>query len=163
MSDNSLRLKLLGELGQTERSAARHCGIEADRLKGSPPGAAMQAVSDQAKGLEKEIDRLCEARDVKAHTIGAAIGNLFSIGRDQVADLMLRSEQSYRGTLLGMRHGRDLVELLRLASTHEGDAELAAWCKQWLVAREPLIAACSTALSWFAEHQDEATSNSKLT
>ena len=150
MSDKSLRLKLLGELGQTERSAAKHCAVEAERLAGEPPGDAMRVVSEQAKSVEPQIDALCKARDVQAHTIGAAIGDLFSAGRDHVADLMLRSEQSYRGTLLGMRHGRDLVELLRLAAAHEGDDELSAWCKQWLIARDPLIAACNAALAWFA-------------
>ena len=41
--------------------------------------------------------------------------------RHFVVDRFVDVEQSYRGTLLGMRHGLDLVRLLREVADDEGD------------------------------------------
>ena len=162
MTELSLSKKLLGEAAQTERSAARHCRIEAERLPDTGPGRAMHAVCTHAEREEPKVHRLAEERGVAASKIGAAIGNAFSVGRDQVTDLLLTCEQSYRGTLLGMRHGRDLVDLMRLAAATEHDAALEAWATAWLAAREPLLAAAAAELRWFAENQAEAMKNAKL-
>ncbi len=157
----TLSKHLLGEVGQTEHSAVRHCKIEAERLGACPPGDAMRAVSEHAARMEPEVHRLASARDAEGSKVGAVVGNLFSIGRDAVADLLLTSERSYRGTLLGMRHGRDVVDLVRRAAHEENDRELAAWATTWLAERDPLIAAAASALEWFAEHPDQALKNAK--
>ncbi len=157
----SLVDKLFAEVLQTERSAARHPKVEAGRLGRCPPADALLAIAGHAAGAESDLAALAERRGKAGSKMGLTVGSLFSIGRDRVADLLLTMQASYRGTLLGMRHGYDVVSLFRLAALAEGDAELAAWCDRWLVERAPLIQAVADALSWFAEHPDRALRSAK--
>ncbi len=158
----SIVKSLFAEVFQSERSAIKHPTVEAERLGACPPADALRAVAAHASREEPVLKRLAEARGTEQSKIGAAFGELFSIGRDGLADFALSTEQSYRGTLLGMRHGYDAIHLFGLGAKAEGDLELAAWCDAWMAERGPLITAVADALAWFAAHPDRARANAKL-
>jgi hypothetical protein len=89
------------------------------------------------------------------------VGSLFSIGRDTLADFFLTTEQSYRGTLLGMRHGFDVVTLFRLAALDEGDSQVVAWTDSWLAERQSPVAVVADQMRWFVAHPQRALQNAK--
>jgi hypothetical protein len=161
MAKSSLMLALFGEVGQTERSAIRHPRVEARRLGECPPATALVAVSRHAEREEPALRAMAEARGVARTAIGTAVGDLFSIGRNGMADFFLTTEQSYRGTLLGIRHGYDVITVFRKAALTEGDSQVAAWAEAWLGEREPLIRAVTDAMGWFVEHPARALANAK--
>lgn len=152
---------LFAELFQTERSAVRHSAIEADRLGDSPPAVALRAVASHASRAEIGLKEHAARRGVEARRVGTAVGALFSTVRDTLADFTLNSEESYRGTLLGIRHGCDVVALVGSAAEIEGDVKLTEWCAEWLAERRSLVDDCARALSWFASHPERALRNAK--
>ena len=157
----SLALDLLGELFQTERSAVRHCAKEAERLGEIPAAQALRAVAAHAARAEHELEALAKARGREESALGKTVGTWFSVMRDGFADLALTSEQSYRATLLGMRHGGDVVDLFGASAEAEADPELAKWASDWLRERKPLIEACAAELRWFAQHPERALGPAK--
>ena len=154
MQENPIVTRAWGELFQTERSAERHSNVEADRLGDGPPAAALRAVSAHATRALGSLEVLARARNHEAAASGRAVGDFFSGMRRKLADLTLTQEVSYRGTLLGMRHGIDLVTLVHHASS--SDTELHAWTASWLEHRQPLVDAVARELQWFAAHPDAA-------
>lgn len=147
---------LFRELFQTEQSAVSHPTVEAERLGDVAPAHAMRAVSAHAEAMLPEIRELAKARGMVAVEGGKTVGSAFSVLRDSVGDLLLSHEKSYRGTLLGMRHGIDLVELIQYLAAEQGDPGLAAWCGLWLERRRALVEAAARELSWFAANLDKA-------
>src|SRR5688500_7791064 len=144
---------LVTELFQTERSAYRHPIREAKRLGDVPPAIALRAVAAHANEVLDELPELARARGVAVAGVGVVVGETFSNVRHFFADRFLDRERSYRGTLLGMRHGIDLVRLLRAAAEDEADAELVSWCERWSSVRERLVAGVERELEWFGHHQ----------
>jgi hypothetical protein len=150
-------LKTLGhELFQTETSAAWHCRREAKRLAASPPAWALSAVADHAEGVLRELPALAERHGMPISVGGHLVGRAFSALRQTFADRVIDQERSYRGTLLGIRHGIDVVRLLEHVAVVLNDAELANWCEGWLDARVELTARVEDGLAWFARHPVEA-------
>lgn len=143
---------LLTELFQTERSAYRHPIREAERLGDVPPTIALRAVAAHANEALDELPKLAKARGVRLTTVGEIAGEMFSAIRQAVVDRFADRERSYRGTLLGMRHGIDLVRLLRAAADEEQDHEIVAWCDRWLPVRERLVHGVEAELTWFGHH-----------
>jgi hypothetical protein len=93
---------------------------------------------------------------------GIATGELFSQLRDKLADLLIDSERSYRGTLLGCRHGLDVVRLLRQLAIVIGNEDLDNFCAGWLNTRIVLVEQLEEELAWFAKHPKEAVANARL-
>ena len=147
---------LFHELFQTEQSAALHPEREARRLGTVPPADALRQVAEHARRVLVELPELASRRQLPVSRIGQMVGRMFSHARTWFADRLIQPERSYRGTLLGMRHGVDLVTLIRDSALVEGDAELAEWCARWLLEREPLVEAVAAQLQWFAETPDAA-------
>ncbi|WP_437734217.1 hypothetical protein [Sorangium sp. So ce1335] len=152
---------LVRELFQTEHSARTHPLVEAERLGDVPPAHAMRAVSAHAEAVLAELPALLGDRGLPVSAGGSAVGEVFSALRDRIADHLLSAEKSYRGTLLGMRHGIDLVELIQYVAAAEGETILAAWCARWLAARRPLVEAAAGELAWFAARPARATRAAK--
>ena len=148
MKQQGLVRALFPEVRQTERSAMRHSRLEALRLGQTPPAAALIAVAEHARREESVLEALAREREPRRTQIGAVVGGMFSVSRDRVADFLLTAEQSYRGTLLGMRHGYDVVIQFRAAARAEGDAEVEAWCDWWVAEREPLIHETAAQMQW---------------
>jgi hypothetical protein len=154
---HSLLESLFAELFQSERSAELHPAREASRLGDeTAPARALRAVSQHARSVRGELRELARERDLSVTQAGRRIGDLFSWVRRFVSDGVMEEERSYRATLLGMRHGIDLVELVRGTAESADDAELAAWCTEWLNVREPLVEEVRAQLAWFAWHPEQA-------
>ena len=153
MKSPRLLPSLMTELFQTERSAYRHPIREAKRLGDVPPAIALRAVAAHANEVLDELPELARARGLAVAGVGAIVGETFSDVRHFFADRLVDRERSYRGTLLGMRHGIDLVSLLRAAAEDEADVELVAWCNRWLSVRRKLVIEVERELSWFGHHQ----------
>ncbi|MDB4991093.1 MAG: hypothetical protein JWN04_6271 [Myxococcaceae bacterium] len=147
---------LTRELFQTEASAVRHGTREADRLGNSPPAWALRAVAQHAERVVAELPALAERNGMIVSTGGLLTGELFSQLRDKLADMLIDSERSYRGTLLGMHHGVDVVRLLGHFADSVGNSDLSRFCSDWLDTRIALVANVEAALRWFADHADEA-------
>lgn len=156
MSERKLLDTLVRELSQAERSAQRHGALEADRLGAVPPASAMRAVARDADAVLRELPGMCRKMGLPASPAGISMGTLFSVLRTTVADRLIDRERSYRGTLLSMRHGVDLVHLLRSAARADKHKDLAAWCDAWLIRREPLVGDVALHLAWFGRHPGQA-------
>jgi hypothetical protein len=159
---HELLVSLMRELFQTEESAVSHPRVEAERLgESTPPARAMLAVAAHAEEVLAELPRLARDHDLPVSAGGMAVGKAFSSTRDAFVDMLLTAEKSYRGTILGMRHGVDLVELMRYLAQEESDLEIEAWCSEWLARRRPLVEATARELSWFAANPDRAMEPAK--
>lgn len=152
---------LTHELFQTEQSACDHPVVEARRLGDVPPAWVLRAVAEHATEALAELKPLVARPDRPNGGIGRTLGHAFSAIRDHLADVLLSSEKSYRATLLGMRHGVDLTELVRSLAATTGDDDLVAWCDAWLARRRPLVEAAAGELAWFAAHPLAATAAAK--
>jgi hypothetical protein len=103
-----------------------------------------------------ELAPLCRQLGLPSAAKGLSVSRVLSFMRSAVGDRLLDKERSYRGTLLAMRHGVDLVRLLRSAARADRYRELAAWCDAWLARREPQVADVAQQLSWFGRHSGQA-------
>ncbi|WAS96489.1 hypothetical protein [Nannocystis punicea] len=147
---------LARELFQTEQSAVRHPRLEAERLGDVPPARRLRAIAEHAESALAELPGLAERHRLPVSPTGRVVGTAFSVARDQLADLFLSLERSYRGTLLGLRHGVDLMILFEQVARHDGAVALADWSATWLDRRQALLSEAEQALSWFAEHPARA-------
>ena len=147
---------LTRELFQTEVSAARHCRREAKRLGDSPPARVLRETAGHVDQVLATLPALAERHDLPVSKGGMALGGLFSAAREHMADHLIEAERSYRGTLLGMRHGVDVVQMVRHVATKLHYDELVAFCTAWLSIRVPLVTRTEEELSWFAEHAARA-------
>lgn len=154
---HALMKSLFRELFQSERSAMKHPRREAERLGGGPPAQALAAVSEHARRVFADLTATARASDLPVSRAGMAIGSLLSIARHVVLDRAVDTERSYRATLLGMRHGVDIVKLIRKVADASGQVEVAGFCTRWLEEREPLVERVEAAMSWFAEHPQRAS------
>lgn len=147
---------LTREVFQTETSASRHSRREADRYGDAPPALALRAVATHADRVLAALPALAESNELVYSKGGVAVGELFSQGRDKLADFLIDSERSYRGTLLGMRHGIDVFRLLNETASAIHNYELRDFTKSWLEERLPLVQRVDEELKWFAENADQA-------
>ena len=154
---------LVRELFQTEQSAKDHPIVEAERLGDVPPALVLRAVAAHAEQALAELPPIVTRHDLPVSEGGKTVGAAFSAIRDHFADLLLNAEKSYRGTLLGMRHGIDLVELIQYVAQEDKDEALVAWCRKWLEQRRPLVEAAARELAWFATHPSHARQPAKAT
>lgn len=157
--------KLLGrlfiEVFQTEESALRHPRVEAERLGETGPGRALLAVAGHAERSLAELRDLAKLEQLETTSAGKRIGDLFSLLRDALADRVLDREKSYRGTLLGMHHGLDVVTLLESTARADGRVAMTAWCDRWLAERRPLVERVTAELAWFAANPERAIEGAK--
>jgi hypothetical protein len=144
--------KLCRELAQSERSAEVHTLREARRLGDVPPARALLALSDHARAARPRLALLMRRRDQRVGLgLGRAVGEMFSALRHAIFDRLIDAERSFRGTLLGLRHGIDAMRLLRAVAAREGDLALAGYCEDVLAERLVLVAHAERALGWFAD------------
>ncbi len=135
-----------------------HCAREARRLGDAPPAHTLEQVATHARDSIQALNRLADERKMPAtrsrRRLGHAIGRAFSAVRLHLLDRLIGAEGSYRATLLGMRHGVDLVRLVHPVAVAAECYELAGWCTEWLEHREPLLQRAVGQLSWFADHPE---------
>jgi hypothetical protein len=148
--------RLTQEYLQTETSAAWHCRREAKRLGDVALMAALMEIAQHADQILTELPLLARSEGLAHSPAGNLVGALFSQVRDKLADKLLDRERSYRGTILGVRHGIDVVRLLRSTAAAQGRERLVGFCDNWLRARIPLLQRAEDGLLWFAEHPERA-------
>jgi hypothetical protein len=153
---HELLRKLFTELSQAERSASRHGRREAERFGSAPPARALRAVVEHADREQREIADLVRRTGLRGSRVGALVGESFSVVRELIADRLVDAERSYRTTLLGMRHGVDLVDLIRRVADASGQVEIGGFCTRWLEERRALVEPVAHALAWFASHPQRA-------
>jgi hypothetical protein len=157
---DALLADLVGELFQTERSATLHCAREAKRYADAPPALALREVAGHARYALAELEAMTKAGELRARPWSKVLGQTVGAGLSQlratILDRIVDRERSYRATLLGMRHGVDLVRLVEYVALAAGRHVLAAWCSAWLEKREPLVERAADELIWFAENPSVA-------
>jgi hypothetical protein len=147
-----LRAKLCRELAQSEHSADVHTRREARRLGDVPPAHALLALGEHASAEEARFDVIaCNMQHETGLQLARAIGQAFSTLRHLMFDRMIDTERSFRGTLLGFRHGIDISRLLREVATRLGDTELVEFIDAWQPRRLELLHAAEATLGWFAD------------
>lgn len=152
---HKLRTRLCRELAQSEQSARIHPVREARRLGKVPPATALRAIADHAEHLRPRFEVLMRDQPVGLQ-LGRSVGRLFSALRHGFFDRVIDTERSYRGTLLGLRHGVDTARLLREVAQRAGDHYLVAFCDELLARRLPLLARAEACLTWFADQPGRA-------
>ena len=141
--------KLLRELQRSETQAIEHAPREARRIGEATPVHALRDVALHAQQLRP---RLIAAIEGHALVPGEGrLGATFSTLRQLVADRVYDAERAYRGALLDLRHGIDVVRVLREVARLEELFALIRWCDDWLAARRALVARVEAQLGWFAE------------
>lgn len=147
---------LFRELIQSERSLQRHAERDARHLGEVQPAAPLRAVAADAGTSLIELSDLAKRLDLPDRPAGFLIGTALSLVRDLI-DPLLETERSYRATLLGVRHGIDLVVLLRsMAMRSDKYGELVNWCEGWLHRREVLCNDIARDMAWFGHHPVDA-------
>ena len=155
-SAKALVQTLIQELFQTETSAVKHCRREGSRYGDTPPAQALRAVANHAEEALRLLPNLANHESLPVSRLGILTGSLFSQLRDKLFDRLVQSERSYRGTLLGIRHGVDLVVSLRHAAEAVGNEHIFDFCESWLVQRNVLMERVEEELVWFSRHPDAA-------
>ncbi len=143
--------KLIRETLRAEILAVEHPAREAKRLGETPPVRALRAVADHAAQMQARFALLLEGHDLASHRrgLGATLSNL----RHLVVDRVMDPERSYRTALLDLRHGLELVKLLRELTRRETLFGLIRWSDDWLAARRTQVARVEAQLPWFAEQE----------
>lgn len=147
---------LFAELFQAEQSASLHCRREGDRLGDCPLGSVMRALGAHATADLPRLQTLARERGLELTEAGGMMGRMFSGVRELVADHVLSAERSYRMTVLGVRHGVDLMRLVRALAEQLGDRGLQQFCDSWLATRVLLVEDAGHRVRWFAEHPSRA-------
>jgi hypothetical protein len=139
--------KLLREVTRCESQAREHAPREARRIGETPPVAALREVALHAVMMGPRLTSVLEGHDVPVGAPPTALSAL----RQLVADRMYDAERAYRAALLDLRHGVDVVRVLREVVRLEELFGLIRWCDDWLPARRTLVARVEAQLAWFGE------------
>ncbi len=139
--------KLLRELVRSENQAREHAPCEARRIGEAPPVAALREIALHAVMMGPRLTSVLEAHDVGATAPAATFSRL----RTLVPDRLYDAERAYLAALLDLRHGLDVVRVLREVARLEELFGLIRWCDDWLAARRTLVARVEAQLAWFGE------------
>jgi hypothetical protein len=151
-ANDSDRARLLGklvrELVRSEARILEHAPREARRIGEVPPVVALRDVAAHAAASRPRLVHALSAHGLPAGTnaIATTLGTL----RDLVVDRVHDAERAFRAALLDLRHGVDVVRVLREVARLEGQFALIRWCDDWLPARRTLVARVAAQLAWFA-------------
>src|SRR5262249_37236497 len=137
--------KLLRELVRAELHAVEHAEEAAGRFAGAPPAHALSEVSEHVHAMRPRLTFALDGHRLVAGRGG--LGTTLERLRYLVDD---RPERSYPAALLDLRHGVDIVRVLREVARVESLFALIRWCDDWLGVRRPLIARVEAQLGWFA-------------
>lgn len=148
--------KLLRETARAELQAIEHAARESKRLGPVPPVMALAATADHATEMQARLVMMLEAHAIDLQFQRSGIGSTLSSLRHLVVDRMIHAERAYRTILLDLRHGIELVKLLRESTRQRLVFGLIRWCDDWLGARRTLVARVEAQLAWFAQQEQLA-------
>jgi hypothetical protein len=141
--------KLLRELVRAEEQAIEHASREAKRIGETPPVTALREVAVHVQSMRPRFAHVLEG-----HALVTGRGGItatLSTLRHLVTDRIHDAERAYRAALLDLRHGLDVVRVLREVGRLEELFALIRWCDDWLPARRTLVARVEAQLQWFAD------------
>jgi len=143
--------KLIREIVRAETQAVDHPVREAKRIGDAPPVLALQEVSTHAAAMRTRFLEVLHRNEIPFHkgTLGATLATLRHLVIDRVVD----AEKSFRTALLDLRHGIDVVKLLREVARRVELFGVIRWCDDWLGARRTLVARVEAQLGWFSEQE----------
>jgi hypothetical protein len=161
--------RIVREVARAELLAIEHAARETRRLGAdAPPTMALCAIAEHAAAMQPRFTAIVAGYDVPCVRggLGAALASL----RDIVVDRIIQGERAYRIAMLDLRHGLDLVKLLREATRNDQLLGVIRWCDDWLGARRTLADAPAHADAAarndgapapLAAHGDEPTSHDR--
>lgn len=138
--------KLLRELVRSEQQAIDQAPREARRLGDVPPVQALREVAEHALALRPRFHQM-----IDGHHLASAKQGVAAALRQLVSERTQDPERAYRSVLLELRHGLDVVRVLRDVARLEELFALIRWCDDYLGARRTLVARVEAQLAWFAE------------
>ena len=97
--------------------------------------------------MRPRFEHVVQAHDL---TVRTGLGATLSTLRHLVVDRVIDDERSFRTALLDLRHGVDVIKLLREVARRELLFGVIRWCDDWLRARRPLVACVEAQLAWYA-------------
>jgi hypothetical protein len=148
--DRRLLDKLIREIGRSELQAVEHASREHKRVGDVPPVAALKEVALHASNMRGRFVTLLNGHDVHSRRgLGATLATL----RDLIFDRTIDPERAFRTALLDLRHGIEVVKLLREVTRRHELFGVIRWCDDWLGARRSLVASVEAQLSWFADQE----------
>jgi hypothetical protein len=147
--------KLLRELLRSETQAIEHPAREGRRLGETPPVDALRDVAVHALAMRPRLSQALDGHNLSAGRGG--ISATLSTLRHLVTDRIHDAERAYRASLLDLRHGVDVVRVLREVARLEELFGLIRWCDDWLPARRTLVARVEAHLGWFADQPNTPT------
>lgn len=148
--DRRLLDKLIREIGRSELQAIEHASREHKRTGDVPPIAALRDVAIHATSMRSRFVTLLAGHDVHSRRgLGATLATL----RDLIFDRSIDPERAFQTALLDLRHGIEVVKLLREVTRRAELFGVIRWCDDWLGARRTLVARVEAQLSWFADQE----------
>ena len=153
--DDNRRLleKLIRETVRAEAQAMEAPEREGRRLGATPPIAALVDIADHAEQMQRRFETMLAGHELLLHLTRGALGSTLTSLRHLVVDRVVNGERAYRTTLLDLRHGVEVVKLLREITRRQMLFGLVRWCDDWLGARRTLVARAEAQLSWFADQE----------
>jgi hypothetical protein len=160
--DETRRLleKLIRETVRAEAQAIEHPVREVRRLGTTPPIEALEAVGVHAQAMQARFATLLEGHELAMQLQRTGLGATLASLRHLVVDRVIDAERAYRTALLDLRHGLEVVKLLREITRREMLFGLIRWCDDWLGARRTLVARVEAQLAWFGDQDLEETASS---
>jgi len=152
--------KLIREILRAELQALDHPAREAKRTGATPPVLALQEVATHAAAMRTRLLEVLHSNELPVHkgTHGATLATL----RHLIIHRVIDAERSYLSVLIDLRHGLDLVKLMREVSRRVEMFGVIRWCDDWLTARRTLVARVEAQLAWFTEAQAVASGRAPI-
>lgn len=146
--------RLLRELVRSEAQAIEHAPREAKRIGETPPVDALRDVAAHALAMRPRFTQVLDGHGLAAGRGGitATLATLRQLVTERIHD----AERAFRAALLDLRHGVDVVRVMREVARLEELFALIRWCDDWLAARRTLVARVEAQLAWFAERPAES-------
>jgi hypothetical protein len=141
--------QIVREISRAELTAIEHAAKESRRLgEDAPPAAALRAVAAHAEAMQLRFAPIVAGYDVESArgSLGATLATL----RDRIVDRIVQGERAYRIAMLDLRHGLEIVRLLRDAARRDQLLGMIRWCDDWLGLRRTLVSHAERELVWFS-------------
>lgn len=141
--------KLLREFVRSEAQAVEHAPREARRIGEAAPVQALRDIAAHALSMRSRLEHTLEGHSltIARGGISATLATLRQLVSERIHD----SERAYRSALLDLRHGVDIMRVVREIARLEELFALIRWCDDWLATRRTLVARVEAQLAWFAD------------
>ena len=142
--------RIVREVWRAEVVMIEHAAREARRLgEDAPPAIALCAIAEHAAAMQPRFTTVITGHELPL--VRSGLGASLAMLRDRIVDRIVQGERAYRIAMLDLRHGLDIVKLLREATRNDRLLGVIRWCDDWMSARRPLVARAERELAWFSE------------